>query len=84
VQSLGSTLTILALVNAGLGLALVPRGASAIRFERVRFRALELPSGICSELHLVWRDDNDNPAFAAVRESLRQAAREAQEQLATN
>lgn len=80
VQSLGSTLTILALVNAGMGLALVPRGASAVRFERVRFRALELPSGVCSELHLVWRDDNDNPAFTAVREAVRQAARDVQQE----
>lgn len=74
VQSLGSTLTILSLVNAGLGLALVPRGASAIRFQQVGFRELPLPAGICAELHLAWRDDNDNPALEAARDAVRQAA----------
>ena len=73
-QSLGSTLTILSLVNAGLGLALVPRGASAIRFQQVRFRELPLPAGICAELHLAWRDDNDNPTLEAARNAVRQAA----------
>lgn len=76
VQSLGSTLAILSLVNAGMGLALVPRSASAIRFEQVRFRDLALPAGICGELHLAWRDDNDNPALPAVLEAVRQAARD--------
>ena len=76
VQSLGSTLTILSLVNAGLGLALVPRGASAIRFQQVRFRELPLPAGICAQLHLAWRDDNDNPALEAARNAVRQAARD--------
>ena len=74
VQSLGSTLTILSLVNAGLGLAMVPRSASAIRFANLCYRDLPLPAGICGELHLAWRDDNDNPALPAVREALRQAA----------
>ncbi|RYJ64149.1 LysR family transcriptional regulator [Pseudomonas songnenensis] len=59
---------------AGLGLALVPRGASAIRFQQVRFRELPLPAGICAELHLAWRDDNDNPALEAARDAVRQAA----------
>lgn len=74
VQALGSTLTILSLVNAGMGLALVPRSASAIRFEQVRFRELPLPEGISGELHLVWRDDNDNPALPSMIAAVRQAA----------
>jgi len=74
VQTLGSTLAIVSLVNAGMGLALVPRSASAIRFEQVRFRELPMPPGVRSELHLVWRDDNDNPALAAVRDAVRQSA----------
>jgi DNA-binding transcriptional LysR family regulator len=71
VQFLGSTLTILALVNAGMGLALVPRSASMVRFESVVFRPITLAAGICSELHLVWRDDNDNPAFRVMLEAIR-------------
>lgn len=76
VQSLGTTLTILSLVNADMGLALVPRSASAVSFERVRWRSLELPMGVHSELHLVWREDNDNPAVAALRDAVRHSASE--------
>ncbi|QGZ31250.1 LysR family transcriptional regulator [Stutzerimonas stutzeri] len=77
VQSLGNTLTILSLVNAGMGLALVPRSASAVSFKRVCWRAIELPRGVHSELHLAWREDNDNPAVAALRDAVRQSARDA-------
>ncbi|MFL9812835.1 LysR family transcriptional regulator [Stutzerimonas sp. VN223-3] len=76
VQSLGNTLTILSLVNAGMGVALVPRSASAVSFEHVRWRVIELPTGVHSELHLAWRDDNDNPAVAALREAVRHSASE--------
>lgn len=76
VQSLGNTLTILSLVNAGMGVALVPRSASAVSFERMRWRTIDLPRGVNSELHLVWRDDNDNPAVAALREAVRHSASE--------
>ncbi|HBX55840.1 LysR family transcriptional regulator [Pseudomonas sp. UBA2684] len=78
VQFLGSTLTILALVNAGMGLALVPRSASMVQFEGVRYRPIGLPSGIQSELHLVCRDDNDNPAVLLLRDAIRHAAGNAQ------
>lgn len=73
VQYIGSTLTILALVNTGLGVALVPQSAANLRFDGVIFRPIELGPGIQSELHLVWRDDNDNPAFAMMLDTLRQA-----------
>lgn len=74
VQWLGSTLTILALVNAAMGLALVPKSAAKIAFHDVIFKDIELGDGIRSKLHLLWREDNDNPAFlnllAAIRESV--------------
>lgn len=73
VQWLGSTLTILALVDTGMGLALVPRSATKIRFQNVVFREMELGEGIQSELHLVWRSDNDNPAFLIMLEAIRAA-----------
>lgn len=73
VQHLGSTLAILALVNAGLGLALVPRSASLVRFDNLLFRPIALGAGVCSELHLVWRDDNDNPALRVLLEAVRQS-----------
>ncbi len=40
----------------------------------MRFRELPLPAGICAELHLAWRDDNDNPTLEAARNAVRQAA----------
>ncbi|MCG6575991.1 LysR family transcriptional regulator [Pseudomonas sp. AF32] len=76
VQWLGSSLTILALVNAGMGLALVPRCATSVVFKQVVFREIDLGEGVQSELHLVWREDNDNPAFTMLLDGIRGAVRE--------
>ena len=76
VQWLGSSLTILALVNAGMGLALVPRCASSVVFRNVVFRDIDLGEGVQSELHLIWRENNDNPAFAMLLEAIRRAVAE--------
>lgn len=73
VQWLGSTLTILSLVNTGLALALVPKSSAKIRFETVTFREIELGEGARSELHLIWRSDNDNPAFSIMLDAIRHA-----------
>ncbi|RMU39722.1 hypothetical protein ALP32_101533 [Pseudomonas avellanae] len=75
VQWLGSSLTILALVNAGMGLALVPRCATNVVFRDVVFRDIDLGEGVQSELHLVWRADNDNPACRMLLEAIRAAVR---------
>ncbi|NVL45869.1 LysR family transcriptional regulator, partial [Pseudomonas syringae pv. actinidiae] len=75
VQWLGSSLTILALVNAGMGLALVPRCATNLVFRDVVFRDIDLGEGVQSELHLVWRADNDNPACRMLLEAIRAAVR---------
>ncbi|MCI8211917.1 LysR family transcriptional regulator [Pseudomonas sp. S25] len=74
VQWLGSSLTILALVNAGMGLALVPRCAASVVFKGVTFRDIDLGEGVQSELHLIWRSDNDNPAFTMLLDAIRGAA----------
>ena len=73
VQWLGSSLTILALVNASMGLALVPRCATNVVFREVTFRDIDLGEGIQSELHLVWRSDNDNPACLMLIDGIRTA-----------
>jgi len=73
VQWLGSSLTILALVNAGMGLALVPRCAASVVFKGVTFRDIDLGEGVQSELHLIWRSDNDNPAFKMLLDAIRGA-----------
>lgn len=70
---LGSTLPILALVNAQMGLALMPRTARRIRFESVVYRKMNLEPGIESESHLIWHDHNDNPAFLMMLEAIRGA-----------
>ena len=75
VQWLGSSLTILALVNAGMGLALVPRCATNVVFKNVVFRDIDLGEGVQSELHLVWRSDNDNPACMMLLEAIRAAVK---------
>lgn len=73
IQWLSSSLTILALVNAGMGLAFVPRCATNVVFKEVVFREIDLGDGIQSELHLVWRTDNDNPACKMLLEAIRSA-----------
>lgn len=73
VQWLGSTLTILALVDAGVGLALIPRSAQRIRFENMTFREIELGRGVESELHMIWHEDNDNPAFGHLLRAIQKA-----------
>jgi DNA-binding transcriptional LysR family regulator len=67
VQFIGSTHTIVALVNSGLAVALVPESACNLRFDRVEFRKISLDAGVRAELHLVGRQENDNPALEAVR-----------------
>jgi len=76
VQWLGSSLTILALVNAGMGVALVPRCATSVVFKNVVFRDIDLGEGVQSELHLIWRESNDNPAFAMLLEAIKGAAKD--------
>ncbi|GGM18315.1 LysR family transcriptional regulator [Pseudomonas asuensis] len=75
VQWLSSSLTILALVNAGMGLAFVPRCATNVVFKNVVFREIDLGEGIQSELHLIWRSDNDNPACMMLLEAIRAAVK---------
>ncbi|WP_345427383.1 LysR family transcriptional regulator [Pseudonocardia xishanensis] len=58
--------TMLALVAAGRGLALVPAGAATLHPDGVRFRPL---AGVESDpvvLHAVWRPDSLNPALQRV------------------
>ncbi|EAO2686789.1 LysR family transcriptional regulator [Salmonella enterica] len=71
VQYIGSTLTILSLVNAGMGMAFVPESAARILFDDIVYRHITLPAGIESLLYLAWRDDNDNPAFKVMLELIK-------------
>ncbi|MEK7988381.1 LysR substrate-binding domain-containing protein, partial [Burkholderia contaminans] len=58
----GQTHTILGLVRAGLGAALVPASARELHVDGVVFRPLA-GADVAAELYLAWRADNDNPAL---------------------
>jgi DNA-binding transcriptional LysR family regulator len=59
--------SILALVAAGLGAALVPEAATSLHFEGVIFRPVrKLRSMQSVELYVAWKSDNENPARQSV------------------
>ncbi|MER6947217.1 LysR substrate-binding domain-containing protein [Nonomuraea sp. NPDC000554] len=62
-QYLSQVHTMLAMVKAGLGLALVPAAASALRLDGVVLRPLADLGPDLVELDLAWRAGNDNPAL---------------------
>lgn len=66
VHHIGQTHTIMALVGANMGLAIVPASAQQLRFEHVVFKPL-WRNDVFAEVHLAWRPDHHNPAQDAVR-----------------
>ncbi|MFE1602241.1 LysR substrate-binding domain-containing protein [Methylobacterium sp. ID0610] len=64
VQQLAQIHSMLALVRAGLGLALVPQAAERLRLDGVAYRPLALARPRPVELVLAWRRDHDNPLIA--------------------
>ncbi|MEU3300740.1 LysR substrate-binding domain-containing protein [Streptomyces sp. NPDC006678] len=66
IQYLSQVHSILAMVNAGWGVALVPEAAAQMRFAGITFRAVALPVPQPVEMNLVWRKANDNPALHAL------------------
>jgi DNA-binding transcriptional LysR family regulator len=59
--------SMLALVRAGFGAALVPEAAISLRFEGVVFRPVRKSrSARPVELYMAWKRDNDNPAHQSV------------------
>jgi len=71
VQSLSQIHSILALVRAGMGAALVPEAAMSLHFDDVHFRPVRTQPERPVELFAAWRTDNDNPALAAFLDLLR-------------
>jgi DNA-binding transcriptional LysR family regulator len=66
VYHLGQTHTVVSMVKAGLGLAIVPASAAQLHSEGLVFRPL-LDAQLHAELYMVSRHDNDNPALPAFR-----------------
>ncbi|MGW4434968.1 LysR substrate-binding domain-containing protein [Streptomyces sp. NPDC004596] len=65
-QYLTQVHSILALVNGGWGIALVPESAGRMRFAGIVFRPVALPEPNPVELNIVWRKGNENPALEAL------------------
>lgn len=66
VHHIGQTHTIMALVRAGMGVAIVPASAQQLRFEDVIFKPL-WRHDLFAEIHMAWRPDNTNPAREIVQ-----------------
>ncbi|RVT97122.1 LysR family transcriptional regulator [Rhodovarius crocodyli] len=64
VQSAAHAQTILSLVSAGMGVALVPEEARNATFANVAFCAIAIPDAPAIELNAAWKPDNANPALA--------------------
>ncbi|MBK4737426.1 LysR family transcriptional regulator [Noviherbaspirillum pedocola] len=62
--------TIVGLVSAGMGIALVPQSVSNLKRPGVEYRALAGPAAII-ETGLAWRRDNDSPVLRAFLQLLR-------------
>ncbi len=62
VQRVSQIHSILALVSASQGVALVPESARALRFDGIVIRRMKMRP-VFAELFLVWKSDNENPAL---------------------
>ncbi|CAM3918768.1 LysR family transcriptional regulator [Bordetella muralis] len=68
-QHVRHTHSMIALVNAGIGLALVPASTALMRLDNITVRDINLPDHIRAEMHLVWRRSGTiaNPAMERMR-----------------
>ncbi|MFI7167054.1 LysR family transcriptional regulator [Rhodococcus erythropolis] len=66
VQYVAQVHTMLVLVNAGIGIAIVPESARSIAPDGVVMRPLELSQACPVALDAVWRETNDNPVLRNV------------------
>jgi DNA-binding transcriptional LysR family regulator len=65
VHHLDQNHSILSLVSAGRGAAMVPEGVTRLSFENVVYRPVETEPARPLEMHMLWRKQNDNPALPA-------------------
>jgi DNA-binding transcriptional LysR family regulator len=62
--------TMLALVSAGIGVAVVPEAVEDLHAKGVVLRPLRPSPDTRAELHAVWRRDNESPTFRRFRETV--------------
>jgi DNA-binding transcriptional LysR family regulator len=67
VEHIGQVHTMLALVRAGIGAALIAEGASRLQFDGIAMRRIETEP---VETVCTWRRDNDNPVLRLFREEV--------------
>jgi len=74
VQYMTQIHSILALVSAGLGAAIVPAAAQSLHFDGVTFRVIETKPECPVELYLAWRKDSDNAVLGQFLDLVKSAA----------
>ncbi|WP_425098701.1 LysR family transcriptional regulator [Tropicibacter sp. S64] len=67
-HEVSQTQTMLALVNQGLGVALVPRSAQAQQMANLTYREIDIPSRFGSELYLCFTPRRDSAMHRRVQE----------------
>ena len=75
VQHMAQIHSILALVHARIGAAVVPEAATKLHFEGVEFRPLDTTPEHPVELFVAWRRDNDNPSLKPLLDLIEAQAR---------
>lgn len=68
VQHLSQIHSILAMVRAGLGVAIVPEAAASLKIAEVKLKPLKLRSPVPVELFMVWRRDHENQLLPSLIE----------------
>lgn len=66
VQHVGQVHSLLALVDAGIGVGLVPRSAARLRLPNLTFTEIDGLRPDIVETHCVWRTQHGNPALDAL------------------
>ena len=72
-QRATQTHAVVAMVAAGLGLALVPEACTRIRMENLAFRPLREPTAVEPEVHLCWNRQSDSPLIDNFVETAKRA-----------
>lgn len=73
VHQLDQNHSIVALVAAGLGSALVPSSMRRLRFDNVVFRPVQMSTILTLELFMAWRRENTNPVLRSFLDVAREA-----------